>query len=223
MYQLLSQQFSVPAAESIWIGKCPIYVFWEPSHYDRFTSEIDEIRTVDANMAHANGYHATRGGFSYIVINGVSKFGTTLEEEKVEFYHVLVHEGTHAFLARYTGTHSLPLWVEEGLADFIAASLVPQSDVNRKYVTATSVALKNPKMVWELLDKERDLTPTEYGIAQSLVRTLVEQDRKAMVSFLTLIKEGKTEEAAFEQAYRVTRAQFVRIWAAFWQRRLATR
>ena len=223
MYQMLSQQFQVPAQEQVWIGKCPIYLFWDPAHYDRFISEIDQSRILDPATAHANGYHATRGRFSYIVINGVSKFGRTADQAKIEFYHVLVHEGTHAFLDRYVSGRPLPVWVEEGLADFIAASLVPQSEVNRKYVTATRSALHNLETVNLLLEKKSDLTPAEYGLAQSLVRTLVNQDRNAMVRFLELMKEGKSEETALTESYHVSRREFVRAWAVLWQRELAVR
>jgi hypothetical protein len=219
MYAMLSQQFQVPPTEPVWIGKCPIYVFWEPSHYARFISEIDDSKSLDSNMAHANGYHATRGHFSYIVINGVSGFGATLEQKKIEFYHVLAHEGTHAFLSRYLSSRSLPLWVEEGLADYIAATLVPESEVNRKYISASLTAARHPESVKEVVEKKKDLTPAEYGIAQSLVRTLVGQDPVAMVRFLSLLKAGQTDEAAIEQSYHITLGDFVRLWTLLWERR----
>jgi hypothetical protein len=223
MYLMLTQQFSVPSTESVWIGKCPIYLFWDPAHYDRFVSEIDESRALSSNMAHANGYHATRGRFSYIVINGVSSFGVTLEQKKLEFYHVLVHETTHAFMDRYISNQPLPLWVEEGLADYIAAILVPLSEVNRKYIAASQFGVRNPDTVTRLLDKKKELTPTEYGIAQSLVRSLVNQDRVAMVRFLRLMKEGKSDETALTESYHLTRREFVHAWTLLWQRSLAAR
>jgi hypothetical protein len=218
MYQKLAEQFNVPATDSVWIGKCPIYLFWDPAHYARFITEIDQSQALDSNMAHANGYHATHGHFSYIVINGVSEFGSTLEQAKIRFYHVLVHEGTHAFLSRYISDDSLPLWIEEGLADYIAAVLVPQSEANRTYLTASYAALRDPESVNHLLDKTRDLTPTEYGLAQSLVRFLVAQDRTAFVHFIELLKRGEADDDAMQEAFHVTRAEFVRDWLAFWQR-----
>jgi hypothetical protein len=217
MYQKLSEQFDVPATESVWIGKCPVYLFWDPAHYARFITDVDQSRATDSNMAHANGYHATKGHFSYIVINGVSQFGATQEMAKIRFYHVLVHEGTHAFMNRYISDESMPLWLEEGLADYVAASLVPQSDANRTYISASRSALRNPESVKRLLNQTRDLTATEYGIAQSLVRTLVEQDRIAMVRFVELIKHGESDEDAMEEAYHMSRAEFVRNWMLRWQ------
>jgi len=220
MYQKLSEQFSIPASESVWVGKCPIYLFWDPTHFARFIAEVDHAKALDANMAHANGYHASRGWFSYVVINGVSGFGITEDQARLKFYHVLVHEGTHAFLHRYISEKSMPLWVEEGLADYVAASLVPEAEVNRSYLHATRVALNRPETVQKVLEKKDDLTPTEYGIAQSLIRFLVIQDRVAMIRFIQLIKQGKSETTALAEAYHGTRRDLVQKWTLFWQRSL---
>jgi hypothetical protein len=223
MFQKLAQQFSIPSSDSVWIGKCPLYLFWRPANYARFISEIDRSQEQDPNMAHASGYHASRASFSYVVINGVAAFGVNQEQAKIQFYHVLVHEGTHAFLHRYVSERPLPLWVEEGLADYMAASLVPQSAANRAWLTATRTALHNPEKLRRLLHKNEDLTATEYGLAQSLVRFLVAQDRRQVIQFLQLLKEGRSLEAALESAYHISEGELVRRWAFFWQYRLARR
>jgi hypothetical protein len=155
------------------------------------------------------------------VINGVAAFGANQEQAKIKFYHVLVHEGTHAFLHRYLSERPMPLWVEEGLADYVAASLVPQSAANRDYITATRTALRSPEKVRRLLDKKDDLTAPEYGVAQSLVRFLVTQDRVGMIRFVELLKQGNSEEAALTDAYHISNAELVRRWALFWQHGLA--
>ncbi len=89
MYRKLEEQFGVSPTEPVWVGKCPIYLFWEPAHFARFISEVDHSRAHDSKLAHANGYHATKDGFSYVVINGVSEFGATEEQAKTRFFHVL--------------------------------------------------------------------------------------------------------------------------------------
>ena len=221
MFQKLAQQFNIPGSESVWVGKCPIYLFWEPAHYARFIAEVDQSQKLDPNMAHANGYHASREEFSYVVINGVAAFGANQEQAKIKFYHVLVHEGPHAFLHRYLSERPMPLWMEEGLAEYVAACLVPQSAANRDYLTATRTALRSAENVRHLLGKKDDLTATEYGVAQSLVRFLVAQDRVAMIRFVELLKKGKSEEAALADAYHISNAQLIRGWALFWQHALA--
>jgi hypothetical protein len=220
MHQKLLQQFSLSSATSVYVGKCPIYLFWEPAHYARFIADVDHSQELDANMSRADGYHANRGDFSYVVINGVSAFGANQEQAKLKFFHVLVHEGTHAFLHRYVSPRPMPLWVEEGLADFIAATLVPQSAVNRDYLTAIRGALHSPEKVRQVLEKKADLTPSEYGLAQSLVRFLVAQDPQAVIRFVQLLKRGADQKAALQSVYRTSEAQLVQGWTLFWQQRL---
>jgi hypothetical protein len=219
MYWRLTQQFELPAGESVWIGKLPIYIFWEPAHYARFTEEVDGSGKIDAVMAHVNGYHANRGPFAYVVINGLSAFATNQEQARSRFYHVLVHEGTHAFLHRYVSDRSMPLWIEEGLADFIAASLVPESEANRSYIRASKSALHDPAMLTQVLEKKKDLTPTEYGLAHSLVRLLVQQDRVAMTRFLRLMKIGRSESEALMNAYHMSNDDLIRTWKKTWSAR----
>jgi hypothetical protein len=221
MYQKLVQQFAVPASASVWIGKCPIYVFWDPQHYGRFIAEIDQSQKLDPNMSHANGYHASRGTFSYVVINGVSAFGANQEQAKIKFYHVLIHEGTHAFLHRYVTDRPLPLWVEEGVADYIAAVLVPQSSANITYLTATRSALHDPGKLRQLLRKNEDLSSEEYGLAQSLVRFLVMQSPAAMIHFIEELKDGESQTTALTDSYHATNAELIQGWSLFWQRALA--
>lgn len=223
MYQRLSEQFSLPRQESVWIGKCPIYLFWDPSHFSRFVAEVDKSKKVNAAATHASGYHAARGPFSYIVINGVSEFGKTLPEATAEFYHVLVHEGTHAFLNRYVSDRTLPLWVEEGTADFVAATLVPESAVNRVYVDATRRALKRPELVHKLFEEEKELSPLQYALSQSVVRFLVARDRVAMVHFIELMKKGESEETALMRAYHASRGDLIRAWTQYWEASLKRR
>jgi hypothetical protein len=223
MFEKLVEQFGVRNPASVWIGKCPVYLFWEPVHYARFISEVDQSEQLDPNMAHATGYHASRGGFAYVVINGVSAFGTNLEEARLKFYHVLVHEGTHAFLHRFVSPRPLPLWLEEGLADYLAATLVPRSEANRVYLIAARRALTSPDKVRQLLDKEEDLSPNEYGLAQSIVRFLLVRDRTGVIKLVQLIKRGAHQQPALREAYHLSPADLVKSWTGFWQHQLLRR
>lgn len=220
MYEKLRTQFNLATTESVWIGKCPIYLFWEPAHFTQFISGVDQSKLLDPGTAHADGYHATRGRFAYIVINGVRNFGASRNEALQRLYEVLVHEGTHAFVNRYVSDRSLPLWLEEGLADYMAASLVPQSQANKKFADAARYGLKKPEAIASLLEKKKDLTSMEYGLAQSLVRCLVQQNSRTFIHFVELLKQGISQQQAFEDAYHVSRAELLRSWAQFWQRNL---
>ncbi len=213
MYQKLSAQFRVAPSESVWIGKCPIYIFWKPVDYLQFSTEIDRSSKRRDDLLHAAGYHSSRGNFSYIVLNGAEKLGTDRERAIQQFYSILVHEGTHAFMNRYISSRRLPTWVEEGFADYMAATLVPQSRANRKHVVETRRALNLGGDLFEILDR-KTLSSAEYGVAQSLVRHLISGNPVAFYRFVVLLKQGKSETDALTLAYGATRQDFIRHWAA---------
>ena len=212
MYAKLSQQFNVAPTESVWIGKCPIYVFWKTQDFKRFAAQVDRTSRRNADVSHAAGYHASRGRFAHIVLNGANDFGRTRELAIQRFYEVLVHEGTHAFMNRYLTGRSIPVWVEEGLADFMAATLVPQSDANSKYLQATRHALASGRDVSRILDKKH-LSYLDYGVAHSLVRHMISGNSPAFLRFVVLMKQGNGEAYALREAFGATRNDLLRNWA----------
>jgi len=206
MYVKLCQQFNIPPGQNIWAGKCPVYVFWEAEHYRRFTTEVD-----GTNMAKAGGYAYWSGdGFTYIVLNRV--------RSKTGFYHILVHEGTHAFVSRYRTNRSIATWANEGLAEYMASTLVKSSYGAKQHVKAAKTAIKENRDISGIF-QDVGLNEFDYGIVQGLVRLLIARDRKAFVRFFTLMKEGKSDEQALLEAYGLTREQLV----AAWQRAVAAK
>jgi hypothetical protein len=217
MFAKLRAQFNLAKTEPVWIGKCPIYIFWEPAHFLRFTKEIDRVSWSNSSASHADGYHATRGAFAHIVISGVRDFGDSRPEATRRFYEVLVHEGTHAFMNRLISNRPLPRWVEEGLADFMAATLVPMSDATHKHVEGARHALRQPNAIPRLFDK-KELTAIDYGIAQSLVRYLIQTNANGFVQFVSLLKKGAGESEALAGAYGWSRNELIRNWTIYAQR-----
>lgn len=200
MYRAMCKQFDIPPAENIWAGKCPIYIFWETRHYEQFTTKVDERR-----MSAAAGYTAQRGAFAYIVMNRC--------ETRTRFYEVLVHEATHAFLARYRTNRTVPRWLNEGLAEYMAAELVPGCSAEEKYLSATRTAVRENRNVSSVF-KTVEMNNFDYGIVQSIVRFLIARDRKAFIKLIRLIKDGKPEAAALHEAYKLTHAAMLTEWRA---------
>ncbi|MBI2946823.1 MAG: hypothetical protein HYY23_04195 [Verrucomicrobia bacterium] len=219
MFAKLRAQFNLSKTEPVWIGKCPIYIFWEPAHFLRFTKEVDRVSRSNAFASHADGYHATRGAFSHIVINGVREFGTSKAEATRRFYEVLVHEGTHAFMNRLISNRSVARWVEEGLADFMAATLVPMSDATRKHIEGARHGLRRSSLVERLFEK-KELSAVDYGIAQSLVRYLIQTNPGAFIRFVELMKNGAAESEALAGAYGWSRTELIRNWTIYTQKTL---
>jgi len=203
LYAALCKQFAIPRGQNIWAGKCPIYAFWEKEHYLKFCKDVNGAGKRSPSLLQAAGYSGQRGSFTYVVLNKV--------RTRQWFYELLVHETTHAFLARYlTNRHVLP-WVNEGLAEYMAATLVPGSRASRKYVSATKEAVKGRKDVAHVF-KKVTLNAFDYGIAQSFVRYLIHRDRKAFIKFVGLVKQGSSDAEALQGAYGLSREQFLKAW-----------
>ena len=203
LYSALCKQFAIPRRQNIWAGKCPIYVFWEREHYLKFCKDVDGAGKRSPRLLGAAGYSSQRGSFTYVVLNRV--------RSKQWFYELLVHESTHAFLARYLTNRHVIAWVNEGLAEYMAATLVPRSYASRKYVSATKEAVKNKRSVAHVF-KNVTLNAFDYGIAQSFVRYLIHRNRKAFIRFVGLLKQGRSDEQALQEAYGLSREQFLKAW-----------
>jgi len=199
MYKVMCKQFDVPAEENVWVGKCPIYIFDRPERFEKFCLEVDK-----RGHPQAGGYCAyDSGGFVYIVMN---ECGT-----RTRFYEVLVHEATHGFLWRYCHHRRIPIWLNEGLAEYMASTLVPKCHAARNYKNATKEAIRDKKDV-SYIFKYVGLVSFDYGIAQSLVRFLIAKNRKGFVKLVNLMKEGKTEAEALKEAYNVTQKDLLKAW-----------
>ena len=200
LYTALCAQFDIPAGQNIWAGKCGLYVFWEADHFKKFAHDVDE----NGPMTGASAYCAFRGdGFCYIVLGPARR--------KDWFYEMLVHESTHAFLGRYLTNHNLPTWVHEGLADYMAATLVPGAWANQKLAEASRQVVRERLDVTHVF-KEVGTNSFDYGVAQGLTRFLIARDRKGYIRFITLMKEGTSEDDALKEAFSLTHETLVRDW-----------
>lgn len=203
LYAALCKQFAIPRRQNIWAGKCPIYVFWEKEHYLKFCKDVDGAGKRSPRLLQAAGYSSQQGSFTYVVLNKA--------RTKQWFYELLVHETTHAFLGRYLTNGHVTAWVNEGLAEYMAATLVSGSYASRKYVSATREAVKGKKKVAHVF-KNVAMNAFDYGIAQSFVRYLIRRDRKAFIRFVGLIKHGRSDAEALQEAYGLSREQFLKAW-----------
>lgn len=201
MYKAMCQQFDIPPDQNIWVGKCAVFVFWETSHFKRFSTEVCTYGNPDA--AGYCGYNSE--GMVFIVMGPA--------RTKTWFYEVLVHEATHGFISRYLSNRGIPMWLNEGLADYMAGNLVPGALAGSRPIDATKKAVKEKIDVSRVL-KNVELEAFDYGIAQSFVQYLIARDRKAFIKLVTLLKEGRSEEEAMKQAYNLTSEQFLRAWTA---------
>jgi len=199
MYTHLREKLAMPRAQPVWAGKLPVFTFEKVEDFRRFCGLVGE-----AGMRESGGFTMQRAdGFCYVALNKV--------HTRTHFYGLLVHEGTHAFLARYHTNGFLPEWVNEGLAELMSAELVPSCAAGARYVSATAEALRRGRDVSGIF-REVTLGDFEYGVAQSLVRFLLARSGSDFVKFLKLLKIGMDPSEALEKSYGLTGEQLQAEW-----------
>lgn len=203
LYRMLSRAFDVNKDETVWVGKCGVFMLTSQERFANFVANVDHM---DPRMAKAAGYCRYCSNWAYLVLNMPSSKGD------VEGYRLtLTHEGTHGFLSRYVSDNRIPVWLNEGIADAMADSLVPSNRLKGRLKDATREALKGQMDAKRVFDGVA-LNQFDYGIAQSWVQFLLAKNHKGFLKFLTLIKQGKSEADALKECYKWDRDQMYEAW-----------
>lgn len=214
LYGTLCKQFDIPPHENIWIGKMPVYAFWEKPHYVSFCVGVANTSMLIAQRS--AGFAGVQGDFRYVCLGPVIIEGMSKRRAQSWFFELLTHESTHAFLSRYISERHISSWLNEGIAETIASSLVPGSNAEYKLKTAHTAIKHNRVPISELLPIFiADHIPLEgfyYGAAQSITRFLIQKDRKKFIRMVQLMKEGKSDEEALKEAYGMSFQSLLNEW-----------
>src|SRR5687768_10061477 len=107
------KMFALEKGLNIWRGKGLIFVFTQANDYRKF--QVLMHRTDPGQSA----------GMCHSFNSGIVHIAFYRQPDELTFAHVLVHESVHGFLHRYRKPSHVPSWANEGLAEVIAAELVP--------------------------------------------------------------------------------------------------
>ena len=131
------------------------------------------------------------------------------------FAAVLVHETTHGFNHRYKSAPQLPSWLDEGIADWTAMTVVHNNTaVLRKVQVGVAQAKQQGNLGGNFFTADH-IDRWQYGIASSMVDFLLKSNGKAFRKMLDSIKLVKWQDA-LKDAYGVTPAELT---AAYGRRR----
>ncbi|MEM7627250.1 MAG: DUF1570 domain-containing protein [Planctomycetota bacterium] len=167
--------------------------------------------------------------------SGLSTWTEGLSRNQV--FSTLQHEGFHQFAHSKLG-HRLPLWVNEGLAEYFGSAIVVKNRVRLGVVDEDRIkkiraALENDSALGfgELLYTTSDqwhnnmLSGSPKGSLQydqswSIVHFLIHGDKgryqKAFENYLVQISKGKTHEQAFAQSFGANDTKpFAKRWKKF--------
>ncbi|MCX5683883.1 MAG: hypothetical protein NT049_09385, partial [Planctomycetota bacterium] len=108
----------------------------------------------------------------------------------------------------------LPLWLHEGLAEYM--TVVNDPNLRPRKTAPAAAAARKGMPIQPLLKAAtgEDLKIQEYSVAFSLVDYLQQAGKAKFRTFITLLKDGKKQDAAMQKAYGFDTNGLVDRWRA---------
>ncbi len=220
LYDELIDQFKLDRGDVVWAGKLPVLCFWDETEFADFVVATMPMppgkKAIDTDkLSKAGGFCMSYGGLTCVVLNRVQYDGASAAQARQWFYEVLTHETVHAFNKLYTSSVSLPDWLNEGIAEYMAGTLVTGSYASARWLRATRTVIARDINVNYNFEKFGGKL-VDYGVCQSFVRYMVSSRsrRENFVEFYSLLKSGVSQEDAMQQAFGWTLDEFQRRWRA---------
>lgn len=209
-YTVVSKQFEMDPKDNVFIGKLPVYMLARYSDFAAFAREIDSF--PDVNNRTAGYYMGNNKGVGHMAMwkpNETLTGTSSMEDARRLWAYVLVHEFTHAFLARYRSNEFIPRWLNEGVAEVIAFNQFPMP--NRRRMARMIATNKQIDVMFLFNDAGTRPTGEYYPVMQSMVELLV-TNKGGFLKLIDSIKDGKSPEASLQEIYHVDYVQFAKMW-----------
>jgi hypothetical protein len=194
MQSMLATTFDVKP--NIWRGKALVFVFRLPADYMRFQQ-----------VMHNTDGSGTRG-MCHTYGDGMVHIAFFRQANELEFAHVLVHESSHGFLHRFMTPVNVPSWANEGLAEWIANTLVPREKRQKEQQSTARNQLKQHQGVGAMFEAEH-IEGWQYPVAEMLTTFMIDRYKKRYVGFITGIKQGLDWEASLQKHLNMNRQQLL--------------
>ena len=193
MHEELCKAYAVEQPDKLWLGKTVVVAF----------NSTDDFMDFEHVFFHMNPPSGVQGAANQ-VSTGEDVIGCYCGDDAMYFAHVLVHETTHGFNHRYKSSQHLPNWLDEGIAEWVAISVVKRGkpDVAR-VVASVQQARQRGNLGGDFFTAEH-ISAWQYGIASSMVNFLLKSDHKAFRKLIDEIKLGQKWEDALKKTYRCT-------------------
>ena len=215
-YKFIAEVLEHKEGDPLWNNKCPIYFLSNRQQFVNFASQIDG----QPGAAVSGGYFSHRGREVHIV---VPLYEILNDKEAMRTAtNTLHHEGTHAFLQLAGKNVEIHRWLHEGMAQFIEFWYDPvnNSERNRRVSELRRVISQGEILNWEDGKNRpaRGDDPLGYGFAYTRVLFLYYAflpDKRKLPKMVKLIKDGKTDEQALEEAYGKKAGDLEKMWEAW--------
>ena len=204
LYANLSRQFAMDPNQRAWDGKCMLLVFGSRPEFVAYAKIFD-----GSDAANAGAYFAWErygDGTPQLV-----HICIPTNEPPARLQELFVHEGTHAFFQLYRRPVVLPVWLQEGLAEYMTVVNDPSLS-NRKALPAMAIARQRGSIDRVLSADTLSLDGEEYSVAYTLVDALIRADPVRFRQFVNLLKDGKGQDEALKAAYGFDLAGLAERW-----------
>lgn len=194
MYENLTKAFDFPEGKNIWRGKCPVVAFQNREDYYRFERDVMNNPNAQGSQGLCHSYGDGRVVMSCFKGSSEGFFAV-----------VLVHETSHGFIHRYKSTINVPPWMNEGIADWVAGTVVGKLDdeVRSRQFEAVDQIRTTGTLGGNFFADGADFSRIQYGTASSLVEILLRIDPKKYRKLVDNVKEGLDGEDALRDAYGI--------------------
>jgi hypothetical protein len=197
MHDLLCDLYGIPKGEPVWQGKCLVIAFLKEDDFRAFEGRFME---VDARGMHGLCHQRSDGRVIMACHRG---------DDAPAFAHMLVHETSHGFNHRWMSPVRLPNWLNEGIAEWVGAQVVPGCDqVPLKEARAREFARATGGLGPGFFAAE-NIDAVQYGIASGLVKFMAGRDPRKFAALVRGVKEGLPVEESLRQAYGATLEELV--------------
>lgn len=223
----LRDTFGAPDDRKLWRAKLIVFAFRRGYDFVKFAKTVHQAYPADADMAETTGYIVPlsfKGGGGTITTYCVAltyetaKRQATPPTQEAFLAGLASHIVQVVQLSNPAGKHPPP-WVQEGLADYLASTLVPGCPLVQRRALAAAAAVRHGHNVLAIFERTGPLPITrrgidERGVAQGLVRFLYLRDKEAFFRYYTLLTEGKADADALQETFELTHKGLVKLWRA---------
>jgi hypothetical protein len=204
MYVMMARLFGIPDDHDVWLGrKAPVFAFLSQQQFLGFEQKYFQVQPVGAyGICHQSPK------------NGEVVIACYRGDDPHDFGQMLVHETSHGFVFRYKTKAGLPVWVDEGMAEYIGEKMVPQSEaVDNKLASALLQLKQTHRIGANFFENEAQLAAWQYGVAFSMNEFLITSGQQRYVVFIEGMKEGLTWQESLRQAYNATPEEFLALYS----------
>ena len=193
MNEALGQSFGFAPGHNVWRGKAVVAVFVTEAAFAEFEQAIMN-NTVPSGVQ----------GLCHQVSDGRVVVACYRGNSPEFLGAVLVHETAHGYMHRYKSTTHIPVWLNEGIADWIAGVAVPSSpEITRRQQEAASL-LKQSGTFGKQFFEANSLERWQYGAGSAIVQQMIQSNPQLFQLFFNGIKEGLTWQDSLMRAYGMT-------------------